>query len=112
MVVSVKIKLDFGTFRMSTFMIVLFIRMSTERVRGSPRDQPAPFNKSFETIIDAFESNTNDWELFNSISGLIVGHIVWWLTDNLSDFRLFLTRSMFTVCYCITEIKKDFKNGP
>ena len=46
MVVSVKIKLDFGTFRMSTFMIVLFIRMSTERVRGSPRDQPAPFNKS------------------------------------------------------------------
>ena len=33
MVVSVKIKLDFGTFRMSTFMIVLFIRMSTERVR-------------------------------------------------------------------------------
>ena len=34
MVVSVKIKLDFGKFRMSTFMIVLFIRMSTERVHG------------------------------------------------------------------------------
>ena len=73
---SVKIKLDLGTFRMSTFMIVLFIRMSTERVHGGPRDQPAPFNKSFETIIDAFESNMNHLELFNSISGLIVGHIV------------------------------------
>ena len=60
MVVSVKIKLDFGTFRMSTFMIVLFIRMSTEIVRGCPRDQPAPFNKSFDTSIDAFESYMND----------------------------------------------------
>ena len=60
MVVSVKIKLDFGTFRMSTFMIVLFIWMSTERVRGCPSDQPAPFNKSFDTSIDAFESYMND----------------------------------------------------